>query len=354
MRSISLFFIIFHTLYLLMNFYVFRRLLGCFGVTRPWIIWPLVLVCTFSLFAATLAYYRFGAAVYPLYYIATLWFGVVWLFFCCLIVCEPLRIFARGINPAHIGSAVVAIVAITTLYAAIHATSFRVVHHEIPAPVNLRLVQLSDLHLGSVRPGYARKVVAAVNSLKPDAVLITGDIIDSVHPLSTDGLEAFKGLTAPAFCVTGNHEHYAGFERSVATLQAAGFTVLRGESVTFKGVRFVGLDDDSRPSALAERLPAVNIDPAEFNILLYHRPEGFSDAAAAGIRLMLAGHTHHGQVFPFSLLIRLRFEYPYGLYHHGQATLYTTQGTGTWGPRMRLGTTSEIVVLDLRKTAAQE
>lgn len=332
-----------------MNFYVCRRLLGPFSSIRPAIVWILAILLTFSLLLATIAYYRFGAATYPIYYIATGWFGVLWLLFCCLVVFEPLRLLLRTVPSAYWSIAIITVVSIVAGYAAIHAAGFRVVRHQMAAPVDLRLVQLSDLHLGSTRPEYARKVVAAVNDLKPDAVVITGDVLDSVHSVSIDGLQELKKLEAPVFCVTGNHENYAGLDQAVTVLRRAGFTVLRTQSVRFSGVHIIGLDDDPRPSTVSKRLKLINIEPEQFNILLYHRPEGFKDAAAAGIDLMLAGHTHGGQIFPFSAVIRLRFDYPSGMYRHGQSTLHTTQGTGTWGPRMRLGTTSEIVVLDLRK-----
>jgi predicted MPP superfamily phosphohydrolase len=345
----GLFFIIFHTIYFLMNLYVFHRLFGFFSINRPLVFWPLVIGFTFSLSAAMMAYNRLGPAFYPVYYLVTMWFGVLWLLFCCLLVCEPLRFLLRGVNPAHTGTAIIAIVGLATIYAAIHAQHPRVITYRIPAPVNLRLIQISDLHMGSVTSAYAQKVVDAVNSLHPDAVLATGDMIDSSSPnsMSMRGLERFCRLNAPAFCVTGNHENYAGLEKSVAALKSAGFTVLRGSTVDFKGIRLIGFDDDPRPAALAEDMAAMTLDPSAFNVLLFHHPDGFPAAASAGVQLMLAGHTHHGQIFPFSLLVRLHYKYPFGLYHMGNSTLYTTQGAGTWGPRMRLGTTAEIVVFEL-------
>jgi len=347
MRSISLFFLMFHSLYFLMNLYVFWRLFGYFGIHRPVVVWPVVGVCTFSLFLATIAYYRFGPVVYPAYYCATLWFGVVWLLFWCLVICEPLRLILRGVRPAWFGYAVITVVGIATIYGAVHARHFRVVYHKIPSPVRLRLVHMSDLHLGSVRAGYAARIVDAINSLQPDAILVTGDTIDSTYPVSSDALQVLRGLKAPVFCVTGNHERYAGLDRSIPLLESVGFRVLRAQMVDFRGIRIIGFDDDSQTAALASRLARMDIDPSAFNILLLHRPDGFRAVAATGINLMLVGHTHRGQIFPFSLYIWLHYKYPFGLYHFDNSTLYTTQGTGTWGPRMRLGTTSEIAVFDL-------
>ena len=246
------------------------------------------------------------------------------------------------------------IVGLATLSGLVNASRLKVVRYETDAPVELRIAQISDLHLGSVRPRYARKVVEKVKSAEPDVVVLTGDILDSLHPISTDGLAYLREIAAPVFCVMGNHERYAGLEGAAEVLRGAGFTVLRGDTAEFRGARFIGFDDDPRPSSTAELLSSIDIDPAGYNILLFHHPVGFPDAAEAGIRLMLSGHTHHGQIWPFSLVIRWRFSHPFGLYRHGDATLYTTQGTGTWGPRMRVGTSSEIAVFDLRPAESQE
>jgi hypothetical protein len=351
MRFPGPFFFRFHTPYLLVNIYIFARLFGLFKIRRPFLLGAVILISTFSFRAATLAYYKYGPSLYIPYYVATMWFGVIWFLFCCLLVSEVLRLLVRGINLRYVGIGVIAVASLASIYAGIHASQLRIVTHKIPAPVDLRLVQISDLHLGSVSAGYAQKVVSAINALNPDAVLITGDILDTATEISTDGLRPFKQLKAPIFCVTGNHETYAPLEEAVAAMRSAGFCVLRGDTVDFKGIRLIGFDDDQSPSALKTLLAGTKIDRSAFNVLLFHRPNGFPDAAQAGIDLMLAGHTHGGQLFPFTVFIAYRYPYPYGLYHLGKSTLYTTQGVGTWGPRMRLGTTPEIVVLDLSRSA---
>jgi predicted MPP superfamily phosphohydrolase len=242
---------------------------------------------------------------------------------------------------------VITVVSILTAYAVYHAQHPRVVVEKIAAPVKLRLVQISDLHLGSTRPGYTRRVVEEINRLQPDAVLATGDILDWPGPISDEGLAVLASIKAPRFAVTGNHEGYAGVEKCVAALRGAGFTVLRGDSVDFRGIRLYGFDDDSRQGALAKDLAGASIDPSAFNVLMFHHPRGFPEAARAGIKLMLSGHTHHGQIFPFSIAIDFMYDYPYGRYTVDGSTLYTSQGTGTWGPRMRLGTDGEITVFEL-------
>jgi uncharacterized protein len=353
MHWLRLFFLIFHAIYFAMNLYVFWRLLGYFGIRSPLVILPLVVVGVLSLTTATMVYYNLGPAYYPLYFAMTLWFGVLWLLFWCLLILEPLRPFMKGVNPAHIGTMVIAIVAVLTAYSIYHASRPKVTTVKVAAPAGMRIVQISDLHIGSVRPRYVQKVIGIVNSLNPDIVVATGDILDANGAISSEGLALFSQIKVPLIAVTGNHEVYAGLEQSVASLRSAGFTVLRGKTMDFRGIRLIGFDDDAREGLVASDLARAGIDPAAFNVLLFHHPRGFPDAAEAGVKLMLSGHTHHGQLFPFNLLLHLAYDYPCGLYRIGDSMLYTSQGTGTWGPRMRLGTDAEIVVFELATADAK-
>jgi hypothetical protein len=236
MRLPGQFFIKFHSAYFLANLYVFARLFGLFGIRRPFVLGAVILISTFSFRAATLAYYKYGPHLYIIYYVATMWFGVIWFLVCCLLVSEIFRLLMRGVNLRYIGVGVVVVTGLASIYAGIHAMQLRIITRNIPAPVDLHLVQISDLHLGSVRPGYAQKVVNAINALNPDAVLICGDTLDTASAISTDGLKPFKQLKAPVFCVTGNHEHYAPLAKAVAAMRFAGFRVLQGDTVDFKGI----------------------------------------------------------------------------------------------------------------------
>jgi uncharacterized protein len=348
-----MFVIVFHAIYFAMNLYVFWRLLGYFGIRQPLVLWPLVTLGMFSLTLGTMLYYRLGVSFYPVYCVLSMWFGILWLLFWCLLVLEPFRPLLRGVNPARIGTVVIAVVCVLTAYAVYHAQHPRVVVEKIAAPVKLRLVQITDLHLGSTRPGFTRRLVKEIEALRPDAILATGDIMDWPGPISDEGLRLLGGMNIPIFAVTGNHENYAGADRCVASMTEKGFRVLRGEGTSFEGIRIYGIDDYSQPEWFLRTLPRLGIDPADFNVLMFHHPRGWPEAAKAGIKLMLSGHTHHGQIFPFNIAIDFMYDYPCGLYTRDGSTLYTSQGTGTWGPRMRLGTDGEITVFDLGPEAAK-
>ncbi|MHC4721502.1 MAG: metallophosphoesterase, partial [Planctomycetota bacterium] len=202
-------------------------------------------------------------------------------------------------------------------------------------------------------------------------VVITGDLVDSHHRLDSAALARLNDLAAPVFFVLGNHERYAGMANVLALLKGTKVRTLRNESVTLDGLQIIGIDDEND---VADRLKHIEIDPAKFAVLLYHRPEGLEAASKAGIDLMLSGHTHrpegleaaskagidlmlsghthNGQIFPFNFYLRQLFPYVKGLYRHENLHLYVSTGTGTWGPRMRLGSKSEIILLKLHPPAS--
>jgi predicted MPP superfamily phosphohydrolase len=219
----------------------------------------------------------------------------------------------------------------------------------------LRIVQISDVHLGPVIQGQrAVDIFERVRGLAPDILVSTGDLVDQsvcdmaslVGPLLA--IEAPKGK----FAVTGNHEFYAGLEQSLRFTRQAGFVVLRGEAVTAGGITLVGVDDseagrfEGKPPA-DERQILTKAAGDGYVILLKHRPTIAEDAIGL-FDLQLSGHTHKGQIFPFSLLTRLVYGIDAGWLDLGKGShLYVSRGTGLWGPPIRLLAPPEITVIDL-------
>ena len=125
-------------------------------------------------------------------------------------------------------------------------------------------------------------------------------------------------------------------------------TVLRNETGRFReDVQVIGIDDMEDALQVKNQLRHIDVDESAFTLLLYHRPRGLVDAAKAGVDLMLCGHTHNGQIVPFNLLVNRVFDMAKGMYEHGDTRLYVSQGTGTWGPVMRLGTQGEITLFEI-------
>lgn len=212
---------------------------------------------------------------------------------------------------------------------------------ELPGLAGKSLVQISDVHLGSRSAEFLHRVVRRVRDLDPDYVAITGDLVDG-RRVDLSALDAFRSIDAPIYYVIGNHERYVDTAPIVAALRERGIRVLRGESVIDGPVQFIGLDDAERSDTVERGLRANPPSPDHASILLYHRPAGLEAAAKAGVRLMLSGHTHQGQIVPFNFLVGRAFTRWRGLHRLDGTTLYVSPGTGTWGPVLRLGSRNEI------------
>ncbi len=213
---------------------------------------------------------------------------------------------------------------------------------------NLNIVHLSDLHIGSVRgERYLRKTVEKTNALNPDLVFITGDLADGPYDYTSKTFAALNDIKAPAFFTTGNHEYYAGLDEMLKLFGKTKLKILRNEKVSVGNVQIVGIDDGIGKKNIGPILKSMNLDPKKYTILLHHRPIGLEDANKNGVNLMLAGHTHGGQFFPFIMFARLIWRRAKGLYKYKNTYLNTSTGIGTWGPPLRLGTSCEIVLIKL-------
>jgi predicted MPP superfamily phosphohydrolase len=223
-----------------------------------------------------------------------------------------------------------------------------------------RIVQISDVHIGPILDRrFAADLVARVEALSPDLIAVTGDLVDGPVAKLADEVAPFAGLRARdgVWFVTGNHDHYSGAESWV---QELGLRVLRNERVTLgEGeARFdlAGVEDHHArmvSERWAEDLPAAleGRDPERPVVLLAHDPSTFKRASRLGVDLQLSGHTHGGQIWPFSLLVRLAVPFLAGLYERGGSKLYVSRGTGFWGPPMRLFAPAEITEIVLRAPA---
>jgi len=210
----------------------------------------------------------------------------------------------------------------------------------------LRFVQITDVHIGSRSSRFLEKVMRKINQLDAQFLCITGDFVDS-SGVTEDELGSLKSFAGPIYFCIGNHEKYEDLDSIVERLSNLGVTVLRNRSVVDNGVQFIGIDDMDDAMQVSRQLARINVEPEPYVILLYHRPRGLEAAADAGVDLMLSGHTHNGQIVPFNLIVKRVFEQMRGLYYHGKATLYVSSGTGTWGPIMRVGTRSEITLIEV-------
>jgi len=214
----------------------------------------------------------------------------------------------------------------------------------------LRIVQVSDLHLGLIhREEALAPIVARIEELSPDLLVATGDIVDAQINHIEELANLWNRLAPPLgmYAVTGNHEFYAGLKQSLAYLESSGFKVLRNTVAAPAGyLRIVGVDDPTG-GAPEERPLLEQAGREHFVLLLKHRPR-VAEGNENLFDLQLSGHAHRGQIFPFNLLTGLSYPLQDGLYQLASASfLYTSRGTGTWGPPMRILSPPEVTLIEI-------
>jgi predicted MPP superfamily phosphohydrolase len=375
-----------------MHAYLWARLVRDTALPEPWRRVATVAIAVAAiLIPAAMIVSRFAdvplARALP--WIAFVWMGVAFLLFAALLVADAARVVAWAAShvrdwlagadtpppdPAR-RQLVARAVAGTALAVVATATGAGVRRAAGPAeitevPVKLprlppaldgfRIVQVTDLHVGpTIRRREVDRVAEQVNGLKPDLVVITGDLVDgTAHELGdiVEGLAAIRARHGVAF-VTGNHEYYSGVDHWLAYLPRLGIRVLRNERISIgdgaASFDLAGLDDwhagrfgNGHGYDLDKALEGR--DPERALVLLEHQPLGTEEAVRRGVGLQISGHTHGGQIFPFNLAVRTAFKFVKGLYPlEGGSHIYVSRGTGYWGPPMRIGVPPEIARITL-------
>ncbi|KXU83629.1 serine/threonine protein phosphatase [Caballeronia megalochromosomata] len=236
----------------------------------------------------------------------------------------------------------------------------------LPAALDgFTIAQISDIHVGpTIKRHYVERIVAAVNGLEPDLIAVTGDVVDGTVPNLADHTRPLAGLSARhgTFLVTGNHEYYSGADKWIAEFRRLGLTVLLNQHVVLNhdGAQAViaGVTDYSAgsfdPANRSDPAKAISgaPDDATVRVLLAHQPRSATAAAEAGFTLQLSGHTHGGQFLPWNFFVRLQQPFVAGLVKFNGLWVYTSRGTGYWGPPKRLGAPSEITLVRLVASSA--
>lgn len=236
-------------------------------------------------------------------------------------------------------------------------------HLLAPGSMPIKVAQISDVHLG-ILEGQKRinQITSILFDEKPDLLVCTGDLMDGAIPHLNHMSSYFAALNPPLgkFAVTGNHEFYAGLDESLAFLKDSGFTVLRGESEMTGPLRIAGVDfpaqRETGQHAYTDEQAALSKGEDEklFTILLKHHPQ-INESSVGRFQLQLSGHTHKGQIFPFNYPVMLRYRYIAGLYDLGKGSkIYTSRGTGTWGPPLRLFSPAEVTIITIERAGNQE
>ncbi|MBI4813640.1 MAG: metallophosphoesterase [Methanobacterium sp.] len=346
---ISLFFVGF----LALNYYVFFGMSFLLGLPMDNGFYIIMLVAALSYPVATLIERTVANNFTRIFYTAaSAWMGISFYLLFALIVYLIFSWFVP-IPRESAGILIAILVTVISAYSIYNSYTLKLVEMEIPLKglnEDLKAVHLSDIHIGSIRnSGYMERIVNETNKLNPDVVFITGDMVDGSARLHKHTFNAINRLKAPAFFVTGNHETYEGLDEVFRVLEGTKLRILQGELVDFKGIQVIGVGYYYGRDHLKNTLSQLKINNEKPSILLYHLPRELKNAHEAGIDLQLSGHTHNGQMIPFNFLVKLMFPYIQGLYEYNGTQLYVSQGTGTWGPPMRLGSRCEMTLITLKQ-----
>ncbi|MDR2010891.1 MAG: metallophosphoesterase [Bacteroidales bacterium] len=251
-----------------------------------------------------------------------------------------------------------------TIYGVWNAYSIKV--KEVTIPIKgltkeIRAIHLTDVHLGNLRgEKTVERIVQKINKLNPDVVFNTGDMFDGKTHFSSknDVLSAFRTMEVPHYFVYGNHDEHVGVSEVIMRMKNANINVLLNEIAYFGELQIIGLNNmlpdnttfDPHTTDTSQTIEkALNkfIIKDMPTIVLHHRPDGVKYMQEKGVDLLLTGHTHAGQIFPFTLIAKLMFGYNRGLYKYEDMTIYVSQGIGTIFAPVRLGTRSEMTLIKL-------
>ncbi|MBY0310273.1 metallophosphoesterase [Patescibacteria group bacterium] len=352
MRFLLLIPIIF-TVSFLMHLYVYASAARVFDFSWPYEYWVIAAVASLYLFASASARRWQGVISDSFYFAAATWVGVLWLFFSATVVYGAITPFLST-DSVMLYASLLGLALLLSIGALINARRLVVREYTIPLQglsSPMRVAHLTDIHVGTInQKKFIERVVRLTNETKPDVVLITGDLFDGSVLIDESMLQPLNDLVAPVYFSTGNHEGYEGLDHVRETMSRLDVTLLENAVADFRGVRIVGVHDRQslpRGTTLDSILGSLSIDGTKPTILMYHTPVEWLSARTRGVGLMLSGHTHNGQIFPFTLLVKLFFRQIKGLYKKDGKYLHVSPGTGTWGPPMRLGSTNQVTLLTL-------
>jgi len=375
-RQIVIFFTVVLTIYVLSNLYIFYKgynALSEISHKRIYIVAFILLASTFIL--GRIIEVRFSGPFSDIlniiggFWLAFMLYGtLLWLLSdIFILVQKPFSIIAHDALPRFRFIQFISITIITSLLILvgfINAVSPVVKHYEITLDKNFkgeefRIAAVSDIHLGSIiRKRSMRHLSRMLERKKPDLVLLLGDVIDgSIGPVIRGDLLnhlRLPELPLGVYAITGNHEFIGNPEKTIPYIESKGIRVLKDEVITLSNnVQIVGRYDRSYVAGIANGRKSLNelINSADTTlplIVLDHQPGELGELHKYGVDLQMSGHTHDGQMWPLNLITRAMFELSHGYKKFGSTHVIVSSGFGIWGPRVRIGTRPEIVIVDIK------
>ena len=314
-----------------------------------------------SFIAATIIgdwHYNVFTRVY--YTLSAIWMGLLVYLFFASIIYEIIYTFSQ---PSTItGPVILIVVVLLGTYGIIRAQKIIIKKVSISLQnfpnswKDKKIVWVSDLHLGQIHgPKFAQEITEKVSALSPDIIFIGGDLYDGTGAPDIQELTMpLKKLVAPlgVYFVTGNHEEYGDYKRFLSAVESVGIYTLKDEMIEIEGIQIIGIDHKNALDLVQykETLSKFAINREKVSILLKHEPRDLDIAHDAGISFQISGHTHNGQMWPLGYIAQITYKgFAYGLKYYKNMLVYTSSGTGTWGPPISIGTNREIVLFTLNK-----
>jgi hypothetical protein len=374
---------IFLTLYGLLHFYFYRKIIKAFHPSLPYHI-LIIIILIFLMMSPIIMRVIEGKVPDIIYTITTysgyIWMGVIFLLFSFNLVVDLYqfiiyilsRVFDSSLVkyiPPHrtVFLIIISLIAFINIYGFFEAgriktEKIRLETGKLPTDIDLlRVVQISDIHFSRTNGlKLASKITGIVKDLNPDILVSTGDLIDDGLKNVEEIQDLFRRINTRygKYATTGNHEFIAGIEKTSKFTKGCGFKLLRNETVKidkFLGIAAIddpGVNRNGVSPVPDERVILDALSDDRINLYLKHQPRVKKESIGK-FDLQLSGHTHKGQIFPFNYLVSLFYKYMNGLYELGNnSSLYVSRGTGTWGPPIRFLSPPEITVIDFVKKSS--
>ncbi len=365
-----LFFIAFLGIFILLNMYISKRLIAKLDLHSgtKLLLRVFLFINLLGMIGYMLGRYYIDIPNW-LYFLFSIPIGLLFLLFCSAVIYDILRLilskttmsdsrrkfFKKSLDISSLALA-------TTLSArSIYEARFIKLEKVSKKIKNLnqhyKIIQLSDVHIGGlIDAKYIKNIVDRVNLTKPDLVVITGDLVDMNIDKIQAPLAELKKLQSKygTYFIVGNHEYFHGIDEIISYIKKLDIRVLENENVYIgeqdRGFNLAGVYDIFGYRA-GHHLPDLNAALKGVKnaptVLLAHQPKYIQEVG--GVDLMLSGHTHGGQLYPFRFLVKLQQPYISGLHQHNKyLQIYINKGTGFWGPPMRLGATAEITEIIIK------
>ncbi len=367
-----IFFVIACTVVVFMNYYVYRFFISLLHLPSQWIVvLKLLIVVMGVLELVSLLGFRFKNFPTPLYAVSITFLGISFMLFCVALLYD---IFYVALQKFPFDGSRREFFSKFLTYSTLSLTFLYILRgfwggfkkpkitkinlHVKNLSTQFKIVQLSDVHIGRIlKRDFLQDVVDKTNALKPDMVAITGDLVDMDLEDIKSELGALKELKSKygTYYVAGNHEYYHGVKDILNHLESLGLHVLRNSSKIVNNINISGVYDIAafrlnHPFKPDIKKALSQIDKNLPTVLLAHQPKYVEYLSEdTKVDLILSGHTHGGQIFPFGFLVKLVQPYLYGLYKHSKNThIYVSSGAGYWGPAIRFLAPSEIVEITLK------